>query len=81
MKTRMTIVFLLIAAIGLAGCDREARMSQEGFRLPEGDAEAGRAAFLYMQCHQCHTIAGEQLPELPGMDPPYVELGGEVSEG
>lgn len=79
MKNRLDIAILLIAIAILSGCDQEARMSQQGFRLPDGDAEAGRAAFLFMQCHQCHTIAGEQLPEFPGMDPPYVELGGKVS--
>lgn len=79
MKNRLDIAILLIAIAILSGCDQEARMSQQGFRLPDGDAEAGRAAFLFMQCHQCHTIAGEQLPEIPGMDPPYVELGGKVS--
>ena len=79
MKTRLDIVLLLIAVALLFGCDQEARMSQQGFRLPDGDPDAGRAAFLYMQCHQCHTIAGEKLPAIPGMDPPYVELGGKVS--
>ena len=80
MKTQVAIALLLIVAILLAGCDREARMSQQGFRLPDGDAEAGRVAFLYMQCHQCHTIAGEELPPIPGMDPPYVELVGKVTK-
>jgi mono/diheme cytochrome c family protein len=55
-------------------------MSSKGFRLPDGDAEAGREAFLYMQCHQCHSIMGEQLPGIPGQEPPYVELGGTVSQ-
>ena len=79
MKIRADIALLLISVAILSGCDQEARMSQQGFRLPDGDADAGRTAFLYMQCHQCHTIAGEELPEIPGMDPPYVELGGKVS--
>ena len=79
MKIRLDIALLLVAVAILSSCDQEARMSQQGFRLPEGDADAGRATFLYMQCHQCHTIDGEQLPEIPGMDPPYVELGGKVS--
>jgi mono/diheme cytochrome c family protein len=54
-------------------------MSEAGFRLPDGDPIEGREAFLYMQCHQCHTVAGEVFPELPLADPPYVELGGAVS--
>jgi hypothetical protein len=55
-------------------CERD-RMSERGFSLPEGDPVAGRDTFIYMQCHQCHYIEGEQFPVLPGMDPPYVELG------
>jgi mono/diheme cytochrome c family protein len=79
MKTKIGIVVLLIAVAALAACDREARMSQLGFRLPDGDADAGRAAFLYMQCHQCHTIADEEFPEIPGQLAEYVALGGKVS--
>jgi sulfur-oxidizing protein SoxX len=70
-----TLLFLLIVA--LTGCNRD-RMSERGFSLPEGDAVAGREAFLYMQCNQCHTINGEELPEIPGAVP-YVELGGTVT--
>ena len=79
MKTRIGITVLLIAVAALVACDREARMSQLGFRLPDGDADAGRAAFLYMQCHQCHTIVDEELPEIRGDMTEYVELGGTVS--
>jgi mono/diheme cytochrome c family protein len=54
-------------------------MSEKGFRLPDGDPVAGRDVFLYMQCNQCHTIRGEELPAIPLADPPYVELGGPVT--
>jgi len=54
-------------------------MSEKGFRLPDGDASAGRDAFVYMQCNQCHTISGVELPVIPFGEAPYVELGGEVS--
>ena len=80
MKARNTLTLILFSLFALTACDQEARMSQKGFRLPDGDAEAGREAFLYMQCHQCHTIAGEQLPGIPGQEPPYVELGGKVTQ-
>ncbi|MEO1244536.1 MAG: c-type cytochrome [Pseudomonadota bacterium] len=53
--------------------------SGSGFRLPDGNPQAGRATFVYMQCHQCHTVAGEEFPPLPLVDPPYVELGGPVT--
>ena len=70
---------LLIGALGaMSGCDRD-MMSERGFALPEGDPAAGREAFLYMQCHQCHTISGEELPVIHGLEPPYVELGGRVT--
>lgn len=80
MKTRFLLLVVLTGLVALSGCDQEARMSQKGFRLPDGNAQAGREAFIYLQCHQCHTIAGEELPDIPGQDPPYVELGGDVTQ-
>lgn len=80
MKARSLLAIFLVSLVAIVGCDREAMMSSKGFRLPDGDAEAGREAFLYMQCHQCHTIRGEELPKIPGMEPPYVELGGKVTK-
>ncbi len=78
----MSGIRLIAAAAGLllfaVGCDRD-MMSEKGFRLPDGNAAAGREAFVYMQCHQCHTVKGEEFPILPYGDPPYVELGGDVT--
>lgn len=72
---KLLIVPLLLLSV--AGCDRD-MMSERGFALPEGDPVAGREAFLYMQCHQCHTIDGEVLPTIEDQEP-YVELGGQVT--
>lgn len=80
MKTRSLLAMLLVTLVALGACDQEAKMSTKGFRLPDGNAEAGREVFLYMQCHQCHSIKGEQLPGIPGQEPPYIELGGEVTQ-
>lgn len=80
MTARVSLLLLFCCLATFTACDREARMSELGFRLPEGDAAAGREAFLYMQCHQCHTIEGEELPAIPSQPPPYVELGGAVSK-
>ncbi len=80
MKTRLVMVLLLVSLAALSACDQDAMMSSKGFRLPDGDAVAGRDVFLYMQCHQCHSINGEQLPVIPGQEPPYVELGGKVTQ-
>lgn len=51
--------------------------SASGFCLPDGGINAGREAFIRLNCHQCHTVAGEKLP---GPDPTViaVPLGGEV---
>ncbi|MGB5628458.1 MAG: hypothetical protein WBM45_14365 [Woeseiaceae bacterium] len=80
MKTRSVMAFMLVSLAALCACDRDTMMSEKGFRLPDGDAVAGRDAFLYMQCHQCHTIDGDQLPLIPGQEMPYVELGGKVTK-
>ena len=80
MKARSVLTLVLAALFTLTACDEATVMSQRGCRLPDGDAQAGREAFLYMQCHQCHSIKGEQLPGIPGQEPPYVELGGMVTQ-
>ena len=80
MKTRLVMAFLLVSLTALSACDQDAMMSSKGFRLPDGDAVAGRDVFLYMQCNQCHSISGEELPVLPGQESPYVELGGDVTQ-
>lgn len=76
---RPILLLMLAVIMGLAtGCDAEKKMSERGFRLPEGDPVAGREAFLYMHCNQCHTIEGESLPTIPGYEP-FVQLGGTVT--
>jgi sulfur-oxidizing protein SoxX len=79
MNTRQLLPIVLAGTLLLSACDREARMASTGFRLPDGDPQAGHDAFIYMQCHQCHTIEGLELPTIPGQEPPYVELGGDVT--
>lgn len=70
---------LLLAFLSLSsGCTPDAK-SEFGFRLPDGDADTGREVFAYMQCNQCHTVADETFDTIPLADPPYVELGGNVS--
>ena len=54
-------------------------MSERGFSLPEGNALNGKEAFVYMHCHECHSISGEVLPTLDQEEPPFVELGGTVT--
>ena len=78
MKATKYLGTIIAVAALLSACDTDKVMSERGFRLPDGDAQAGRETFLYMQCNQCHTIKGEELPIIPGTEP-YVELGGVVT--
>ena len=78
MNRFLFLTLLLACILGLGGCDEERTMSERGFRLPDGNAIAGRETFLYMHCNQCHTIDNEELPPIPGFEP-YVELGGPVT--
>jgi hypothetical protein len=78
MNRKILVISGLLAATLLSGCNRD-YMSERGFSLPEGDPDAGQQAFLYMQCNECHTISGMELPAVPLADPPFVELGGEVT--
>lgn len=78
MKRFSATTLLLTCVLALCGCDEDRTMSERGFRLPEGSAQAGKGTFLYMHCNQCHTIKGVELPTVPGFEP-YVELGGSVT--
>jgi sulfur-oxidizing protein SoxX len=64
-------IFLLAAA-----CAYNASF---GFPIEEGDIDQGRQAFIDHRCHQCHSVAGVNLPPLAGASPPILELGGETS--
>ena len=78
MTARIPAVAACLLTLALGACDKEQLMSERGFRLPDGDPVAGRETFLYMQCNQCHTIKGVDLPTVPGSEP-YVRLGGSTS--
>jgi hypothetical protein len=82
MKTRGTKnrwwVFAL-AGVSLLGVGCDNRESASRLRLPPGDAERGRAAFIALQCTKCHTVAGVELPK-PTVEPKLVvALGGSVA--
>jgi L-cysteine S-thiosulfotransferase len=69
---------LLPLFLALHSCKDPAEKMAKGFRLPDGNIEKGQAAFIEMKCHQCHTVAGVNLP-IPDVPSKigYV-LGGEV---
>jgi len=75
MAVRKT-VSVLLATVVAAGC---AYQDPFGFPAEVGDPEAGRQAFVDHQCHQCHSVAGVQLPPLAGASTILLELGGETA--
>ena len=68
------LVLLLFSLAVLIGCNPQAR----GFALPEGDAEAGKLAFVELKCDQCHSIG--KIAFTGGAEETEVRLGGEVSK-
>ena len=80
----MKYIYALLTAVILAGliaCNSGPR-SPVGFRLPEGDIDQGRAAFVELQCNSCHTVDGVDLPDPVLIPSPSatVALGGQVYE-
>jgi len=76
----MKATFILaLAALGLlaAGCQKDIK-STRSFRLPEGNAERGQAAFVALQCVSCHTVDGVDLPKPTDTSHPRLALGGKV---
>lgn len=50
---------------------------KKGFRFPGGDGEAGRAAFISLNCVQCHTVKNVLTDEPKGKRRLQLELGAE----
>lgn len=70
-------VSLILTSCGGKEERREAKMNK-GFRLPEGDADRGKEAFVQLKCHQCHSVEGVDLPEVEDKSGVRYTLGGEV---
>lgn len=73
-----------VLLMGVVACDSGPR-SPVGFRLPEGNIERGKAAFLELRCYSCHRLTGVELPPLTEDLAKPVTLGGvvfrEVTDG
>ena len=52
-------LLVIAASAALAGCGPKSGL---GFRLPDGDAEHGRQAFIDLQCNSCHSVERADLP-------------------
>lgn len=76
---RLAAMAAMLIAASFVGACRQSPESPKGFRLPDGDAAAGRETFLALQCHDCHRVDGVELPPPEEKGPVSVLLGGEVS--
>lgn len=77
LKTTLSLGLLTMLT---AACNNP--KSAAGFRLPDGDVQRGKAAFLELKCHTCHTVEKTEIPP-PSKDYSYVRvvvLGGEVRQ-
>jgi L-cysteine S-thiosulfotransferase len=72
-----TVSAVLVYAALLTAC-MPGPESARGFRLPDGDADRGLAAFTELECHACHSVEGLEL-EYPGTGAADVKLGGTVT--
>ena len=52
--------------------------SGSGFRLPDGNADAGKTAFVDLGCHACHQLDGIDA-KFEGTPVVSVRLGGETT--
>jgi mono/diheme cytochrome c family protein len=77
-RTVTLALALALLAVLTIGCANP--RSSAGFRLPDGDQERGKAAFLELKCYNCHTVSGVDLA-VRGKEYAYlrsVVLGGET---
>jgi hypothetical protein len=65
-------VILAFGLTVLTGCGSQ----DEGFALPEGDAEKGKADFVALGCIECHEVHNVDLPAAEHAAPRLVKLGG-----
>jgi mono/diheme cytochrome c family protein len=61
-----------VVVLSVVGCDLQ--KSPRGFRLPDGNVDKGREAFVSLQCNSCHTVSEENFPAPTSFNIP---LGGE----
>lgn len=78
MRTPQVLLFASLVLATLSGCGLNDPTSPRGFRLPDGDVAAGRAAFVQLQCNACHQVEGVELAAETTTPAPLTRLGGET---
>ena len=75
----MRSLFVLIGAgLLLSACGYNDPKSERGFRLPDGDAAAGKQAFVDLNCSACHSVEGVTPSQSPSGTAVFA-LGGETT--
>jgi hypothetical protein len=80
-KNHHWIVASMIVVVALAGLSlsaQEAGKKKSGFRFRGGDPAEGGKAFAQLNCIQCHTVAGLEVPVPKGKRRFDLKLGEEV---
>ncbi len=68
-----------IILLVLASCaTRPDYATQFRFPIEWGNIAEGQAAFIDLECHQCHTVNGVDLVSYEGESPMMLELGGTI---
>lgn len=75
--TRLVGCLVNVLALAALPACAPGPQSPRGLALPTGDVDAGRQAFVDLQCHGCHRINGVELPQFLGTAPVAIVLGGE----
>lgn len=77
-------MILVVTSVGatcnsLSPKDYEKYSSASGLVIGEGDPDEGRANFVKLHCHSCHTVYNITFPPMPTPLRERIPLGGEVA--
>ena len=73
------LLLIMVASVTF-GCGAGPDLGR-GFTLPEGDAKAGKANYVSLQCNACHWIDGIEQRAAEGEEPEMsIALGGPVTQ-
>ncbi|MDY6983349.1 MAG: hypothetical protein SV422_09685 [Pseudomonadota bacterium] len=80
MKKSLFTALVVLGCTLLVGACRTYPDYTGDFRFPilRGDVMRGQQAFVQYSCHQCHTVDGITLPDMPQGRPVTVNLGGDL---
>jgi mono/diheme cytochrome c family protein len=70
--------FALAGLLLLTSACTTGRKSSSGFRLPAGDAERGKVAFVKYECNSCHEVTGTDIAKPTAVPTVPVVLGGPI---